>query len=281
VARHACREKPARVAGGAWRGLRDLLLYSYAKRYDFKWRLRARIRKDFGGMENRRNHGLRITTGRRAAVQIEILPASIIMRSRKVSLHSVLRAFDEAEFGPKNTLNLRESLPSAADARYRTEGWLRERQISRAKEVLVITGRGNQSPGGISPVREAILALLPSLRRRGVVTEWREHSAGSLVVKLGSISSLLEAPRRKRDRETRAKPTSPHSLQQLDATTVELLRRLAVRSLEELGMRELEKFVETEMLSKFQSLAESIDDGEDAESRLREAIKAALDQLDD
>ena len=203
------------------------------------------------------------------------------MRSGKMSLHSVLRAFDEAEFGPKNTLNLRESLPSAADARYRVEAWLRERQISAAKEVLVITGRGNQSPGGVSPVREAILALLPSLRRRGVVTDWREHSAGSFVVKLGSISSLLEAPRRRRDRESAPILPSPESLQALEKGTLELLRRLAVRSLETLGVREPDKFVEAEMLSKFQSLAASIDNGANGEKKLREAIQSALDQLDD
>jgi hypothetical protein len=203
------------------------------------------------------------------------------MRSGKMSLHSVLRAFDEAEFGPKNTLNLRESLPSAADARYRAEAWLRERQVSGAKEVLVITGRGNQSPGGVSAVREAILALLPSLRRRGVVNEWREHSAGSFVVKLGSISSLLEAPRRRRERESAPIPPSPESLQALEKATLELLRRLAVRSLETLGVREPSKFVEAEMLSKFQSLAASIDSGADGEKKLRDAILSALDQLDD
>jgi hypothetical protein len=203
------------------------------------------------------------------------------MRSGKMSLHSVLRAFDEAEFGPKNTLNLRESLPSAADARYRVEAWLRERQVSAAKEVLVITGRGNQSPGGVSAVREAILALLPSLRRRGVVNEWREHSAGSFVVKLGSISSLLEAPRRRRDRESAPIPPSPESLQGLENATLELLRRLAVRSLETLGVRDPNKFVEAEMLSKFQSLAASIDSGADGEKKLRDAIQSALDQLDD
>jgi hypothetical protein len=203
------------------------------------------------------------------------------MRSGKMSLHSVLRAFDEAEFGPKNTLNLRESLPSAADARYRVEAWLRERQVSGAKEVLVITGRGNQSPGGVSAVREAILALLPSLRRRGVVNEWREHSAGSFVVKLGSISSLLEAPRRRRDRESAPLPPSPESLRDLEKATLELLRRLAVRSLETLGVRDPNKFVEAEMLSKFQSLAASIDSGADGEKKLRDAILSALDQLDD
>jgi hypothetical protein len=203
------------------------------------------------------------------------------MRSGKVSLHSVLRAFDEAEFGSKNTLNLRESLPTAADARYRTEMWLRERQISRATEVLVITGRGNQSPNGVSVVREAILALLPSLRRRGVVSEWREHSPGSFVVKLGSISAMLEAPRRKRDRTAQTAPANPETLKELDPSTIELLRRLAIRSLESLGVRETDKYVEAEMLSKFNSLAGAIKPGVEGEDRLREAIKAALDQLDE
>ena len=203
------------------------------------------------------------------------------MRSGKISRNSILRAFDEIEFGSKNTLNIRESLPSAADARFRTEAWLRERQISRATEVLVITGRGNQSPNGVSAVREAIVSLLPSLRRRGVVSEWREHSPGSFVVKLASISSLLEAPRRKRDRTPDAATPNPESLRDLEQSTLELLRRLAIRTLESLGIREPDKFVEAEMLSKFHSLAGGINPGQQGEARLREAIKAALDQLDE
>src|SRR5882757_812936 len=145
------------------------------------------------------------------------------MRSGKVSLHSVWKAFDEAEFGPKNILNLRESLPTAADARFRAEAWLRERQVSRVNEVLLITGRGNQSPGGISAVRAAIVALLPALRRRGVVIEWREHTPGSFVVKLGSISELLDAPRRKRDRSPITPMPNPDSLKNLEKSTLELL----------------------------------------------------------
>src|SRR5207244_9938241 len=142
------------------------------------------------------------------------------MRSSKVSLHSVWKAFDEATFGPKNTLNLRESLPTAADARHRAEAWLRERQISRASEVLIITGRGNQSPGGVSAVRAAVVSLLPALRRRGVVSEWREHSPGSFVIKLGTISSLLTAPRRKRDRAMKEAPSDPQVLAALDSPTL-------------------------------------------------------------
>jgi hypothetical protein len=203
------------------------------------------------------------------------------MRSGKVSLHPVWKAFDEAEFGQKNTLNLRESLPTAADARFRVEAWLRERQVGRANEVLVITGRGNQSPNGVSPVREAILALLPALRRRGVVSEWREHSPGSFVVKLASISSLLDAPRRKRDRKSSTVARNPRSLEALENSTLALLRRLALRSIESLGVRDAEKFIEAEMVSKFNSLAGGITPGPEGEARLREAIAAAIEQLDD
>lgn len=204
------------------------------------------------------------------------------MRSGKAPLAPVWKAFDEAHFGAKNSLNLRDSLPSAADASYRTEAWLRERQVSGAKEVLIITGRGNQSPDGVSVVRTAIMNLLPTLRRRGVVNEWREHSPGSLVVKLESISALLNAPRRKRDRDSAPHAViDPHALAALDNATLKLLRQLALRSVESLGVRDSEKFVEAEMLAQFSSLAASIPPGEGSEQRLRKAIAAALDQLDE
>lgn len=203
------------------------------------------------------------------------------MRSSRIPLRPVWRAFDEAAFGQKNILNLRESLPTAADARFRVEAWLRERQVSRAGDVLVITGRGNQSPNGISPVREAIVALLPSLRRRGVVSEWREHTPGSFVVKLGSISSLLDAPRRKRERKSSTAIPIPRSLKGLESSTLSLLRRLAIRSLESLGIRQPESFIEAEMLSKFNSLAAGVTPGAEGEARLRDAITDAIEQLDE
>ena len=203
------------------------------------------------------------------------------MRSGKISLDPVWKAFDEAAFGQKNTLNLRESLPTVADARFRVEAWLRERQVGGAKEVLVITGRGNQSPGGVSPVREGIVALLPSLRRRGVVSDWKEHTSGSFVVRLAPISSLLNAPRRKPERGAIQATPNPESLKALESSTLSLLRKLAIRSLESLGVRDPTKFVEGEMLSKFDSLAGGITPGAEGEARLRKAIAAALEQLDD
>ena len=202
------------------------------------------------------------------------------MRSGKARLDPVWKAFDEAQFGAKNSLNLRDSLPTAADATFRAESWLRERQVSGAKEVLLITGRGNQSPDGVAVVRTAILNLMPTLHRRGVVSEWHEHSPGSLVVKLQPISALLNAPRRRRDSGQQT-AIDPHALAALDKTTLRLLRNLAIRSLDSLGVRDPEKFVEAEMLEKFNSLAASIPPGEGSEERLRMAITTALEQLDE
>jgi hypothetical protein len=203
------------------------------------------------------------------------------MSSDKTPLHNLWRAFDEAQFSASNTLNLRESLPTVDDARFRVEQWLRERQVSRAGKVLLITGRGNNSADGISPVREGVRTLFPLLRRKGVVSEWREHSPGAFVVSLAPISTLLEAPRRRRDRNTAPTMVAPASIQALEPATIVLLRRLAQRSLEVLGAQVTDDFLEAEMLSKFSALAAGIQPGRDGELRLREAMIDALDELDD
>ena len=39
-----------------------------------------------------------------------------------------------------------------------TNGWLRAKQVEEAGEVLIITGRGNQSEGQVAVVREAVLS---------------------------------------------------------------------------------------------------------------------------
>jgi hypothetical protein len=203
------------------------------------------------------------------------------MRSDKATSQNLWKAFDEAEFSASDTLNLRESLPTVADARFRTEQWLRERQVSRAKKVLVITGRGNNSPDGVSPVREGVQALLPSLRRRGVIDGWKERSPGAFEVSLAPITALLEAPRRKRHRNETTAAVAPSALKGLEKPTLDLLRQLAQRSIESLGAHVPEKFVEAEMLSRFSLLAGGLQPGPDGEARLRAAIVTALDQLDE
>jgi hypothetical protein len=101
------------------------------------------------------------------------------------------------------------------------------------------------------------------------------------VVKLASITDLLEAPRRKRDRDEPRSTPDPMQLSALDGTTLKLLRQLAARSLEMLGIREVDKFIEAEMVSKFNSLAGGVPSGVDGEIRLRDAIVSALEQLDE
>jgi hypothetical protein len=114
-----------------------------------------------------------------------------------------------------------------------------------------------------------------------VVAEWGEHSPGSFVVKLASIGTLLDAPRRKRDRAVPSEPQPPRPLSGLEPATVELLRQLSVRSLESLGVKDPRNFVEAEMLAKFNLLAAGVAPGVESEERLRRAIAAALEQLDD
>ena len=111
-------------------------------------------------------------------------------------------ALDEAKFGHQRTLNLRETLPSADQARARAEAWLRMHQVMRSESVLVITGRGNQSIDGLGVIKETITALLHSLRRRGVVKSWAEHNPGSVVVTLAPVSTLLGTPKRNRVEES-------------------------------------------------------------------------------
>ena len=118
-------------------------------------------------------------------------------------LRALHAAFDEARFGPARTLNLRNTLPTVRDAVARTESWLRERQASRSGELLVITGRGNQSEGGISPVREAVVHLFASLRRRGVIARTAEHTPGSFVVTPAPLRAAGAIPM------TRRRPTPP------------------------------------------------------------------------
>ena len=193
-------------------------------------------------------------------------------------------AFDEANFGHDRTLNLRESLPSADQARKRAEAWLRMHQVMRSENVLVITGRGNQSINGVGVIREAITALLHSLRRRGVVKSWAEHTPGSVVVTLAPVSTLLGTPKRNRVEESndQQQPVPfPPSLAGLHPKTVSLLRQVAVRTIESLGVSKTELFVKDEMQKTFVTLSKTLPPTVDREAMLRHALRNALDDLDE
>jgi hypothetical protein len=198
---------------------------------------------------------------------------------RSAPLSDLWKAFDEARFGAARTLNLRASLPAADEAARRAESWLRQQQIAEAGDVLVITGRGKGSPDCVSRVREAVIRVLHSLKRKGVVAAHQEHTAGSFVVTLAPIHALLEAPRRKRDREAQT-PPSPPSLDALRPETRDLLRDLASHALDHLGVHDRERFIDGEMLRQYGVLSRGIPKGVDREQWLREAIRRAMDAYD-
>ncbi|MEO8945745.1 MAG: hypothetical protein ABI338_04535 [Gemmatimonadaceae bacterium] len=189
----------------------------------------------------------------------------------------IQKAFDEIRFGPSRTLNLRESLPTAEEARARADSWIRAKQVERAGELLIITGRGKGSEGGIAVVRQTILALFPSLRRRNVITKWEEHTEGSFVVTLATMAAMFEAPKRRRERAIVA--VVPESLSALSPDTLRLLRELAVASLMMLGVHDSERFIESEMTNKFTKLTAALSGAEDPEEELRAAIQHALEEL--
>ena len=185
---------------------------------------------------------------------------------------------DDVAFGPERTLNLREQLPSAAEARARTEVWLKGRQVTRVEEVLIITGRGNQSIGGVGVVRQEVIGMMPELRRRGVVESWREHSPGSVVVKLAPLNALLHAGKRRRDHETDEVPANSSSLSGLQPETRDLLRQLAISSLAALGIDATDHFMEKEMVRVFSTLIRSVPENTDKEAGLRTAMLAAIEE---
>jgi len=193
---------------------------------------------------------------------------------------TAVRAFDELRFGPQRTLNLRENLPSAPDAVRRAEAWLREQQVRGSGEVLIITGRGNQSPEGVSVVRESVRKLLASLKRRGVLRSYREHTPGSFIATVASMRDVVEAPRRRRERAPQP-VADPPELRALDAETRAQLRTLALRALEALGVGDPEPFVEGEMRKQFGAIAAGVPEGPDRERRLRQVIARAIDEYDE
>src|SRR5215207_2547291 len=199
---------------------------------------------------------------------------------RTNGLKGLRQAFDEVRFGTQRTLNLRDTLPTAAAAVTRTEAWLRQQQVESAEEVLIITGRGNQSHDGVSVVREAVIRLLHVLKRRGVIRGHDEHTPGSFVVGLADVSALWESPRRNRGRGVAPPPPTPPSLDDLDPETRIMLRNLAERALEGLGVKDTATFLQGEMLKQFGAIAATVGDARGREDRLRAAIRVALDQYE-
>ncbi len=203
------------------------------------------------------------------------------MAARRITgLGGLQHAFDEVRFGASRTLNLRTSLPSGSEAAARVERWLRQHQVQQSGEVLVITGRGNNSEGGIAVVREASIRVFHELRRKGVIEGFAEHTPGSFVVMLAPVRAMFDAARRRREQTPVPPPAAPPTLEALGDDTRQLLRALAERSLDALGVRDRTPFMHSEMLKLFGSLAATVPEGPDHERRLRTAIRAAMSEFD-
>jgi hypothetical protein len=199
---------------------------------------------------------------------------------RKIrGLSGLQQAFDEVRFGAARTLNLRASLPTGAEAARRVDNWIREQQAQRADEVLVITGRGNNSEGGVSVVREAAIRVFHELRRKGIIQSFVEHTAGSFVVTVAPMSAAIEKGARRSEEPPRQRE-SPPTLEALERETLVLLRALAERSLDAVGVRDRGPFVEDEMLRQFGILGASVGPGPDRDHQLRSAIARAIADLD-
>jgi Smr domain len=198
----------------------------------------------------------------------------------EASIIPIERAFDELRFGAARTLNLRDRLPTVAQAEARVEAWLRRQQAEGSDEVLVITGRGLGSLDGVGKVRDAVLRKCTRLKRLNVVTAVREHGPGALVITLGSLRDLVAAPRLRTGRKTTTPPADPSELAALPAELRALLRDVATLSIHRLGVAEpSDEMIAGEMRAQFATLAPSVVGEPDRLQAMHRVASSLLQQL--
>ena len=114
------------------------------------------------------------------------------------------------------------------------------------------------------------------LRRRGVIDRYEEHTPGSFSIQLASIRSMIDAPRRRRE-PPRAELVGP-AIAGLSKPTRAILRDLAERSLDALGVKQTADFLEAEMRRQLAAINAALPEGGDRDAKLRAALRSALDQ---
>lgn len=185
-------------------------------------------------------------------------------------------SLERARFGPLRTLNVRVSLLSGEESARRVESWLRSKQVEFSGDVLIITGRGAGSTGGIPVVKESTLRVLSRLRRAGVIQTFGEDTPGSFIVQLAPLRSLLEAPARRRPTHS-APPRKTPNILGLKPETRDRLRYLASRAIVALGVNKpSETQLDTEMERQFSMIARTAPSGVDTDRWLDSAITRAL-----
>jgi hypothetical protein len=113
-----------------------------------------------------------------------------------------------------------------------------------------------------------------------VINDVIEHTPGSFVVTFAKLNAVRDAPQRARNPHE-PPPRDPAGLAALEPETRALLRLLAKRAIEELGVEPKPSFVEQEMLAQFAAAASGVPEGADREQRLRTVLGAALHEYDD
>jgi hypothetical protein len=158
------------------------------------------------------------------------------------------------------------------------------KQAEGAREVLVVTGRGNQSFARVPVVREAVRRLLSFLSTRGVVADHSEHSPGSFAVRLLPLNASMSRAASGTG-PAGMLPLDPPTLDGLSPDTLEQLRILASGTLQALGVRDPSPaFIEDEMQRQCAQLAATLPGAATADARevlLRASIARAIERLDD
>jgi len=198
----------------------------------------------------------------------------------KTPVIPIERAFDALRFGASKTLNLRDGLPTVAQAEARVDSWLRMQQADGGGEVLVITGRGLGSLDGVGRVREAVLKRCTQLKRLNVVLETREHGPGALVVSVAPLRVLVDAPRLRTGRKTPTPVADPGELAAIPEQIRAVLREVALITVQRLGIREpTEGMVADEMRMQFGALAPSVVTADDPMVALERVALKLLQEL--
>lgn len=196
--------------------------------------------------------------------------------------NALFRAFDEAQFGEARTLNVRDGLPTGAEAAARADAWLRQKQVEGVREVLIITGRGANSVSALPVIKTHVGKRLALLRRAGVIANVTEHTPGSFVVRLSPMSNVLAAPDRS---SSRRRPTDESeqipAAAGLTPATQRIVRDLAERTLASLGVRgSSSAIVGEEMERQIALLTRSMPRHADRESWIRQAALRVLNELE-
>lgn len=185
-------------------------------------------------------------------------------------------SLERVRFGPLRTLNVRASMLTGDESAARVEAWLRSKQVELTGDVLIITGRGAGSLGGIAVVKDATKRALNRLRRLSVIVSYGEDTPGSFIVTLAPLKALLEAPARRSTPPrlpTRRKP----NIHGLKPDTRNRLRYLAGRAIDALGVKgATESQIENEMERQFTMIARTAPAGADADKWVDSAITRAL-----